>query len=533
MESVSNKLTDNVKLLKTKASKYSFWGVFIAICSIFIATLLSTYFQLGQISLQGLIQTQKTNPVLWVINLMPFVFAFWGQYVSAMISYQAGAMVIDQTEELRSQASTLEYRLEDTMRENTERERLLAELDLARRDAERANKFRGQFLANMSHEIRTPMNGIINMTGLLLETDLEERQREYADIIKNSSDALLSIINDILDFSKIDAGKMTLEEIGFDLHVTLENTFDTLDIRAREKGLEFVSFVEPNVPSSLEGDPGRLRQVLTNLTGNAIKFTSKGGVSIKVSMINETEHACMLRFDIHDTGIGIPADRQKTLFEDFVQAEESTTRNYGGTGLGLSISRQLAKLMGGEIGVESEEGKCSTFWFTAGFRKLQKYEDISQVKLTEPGNQSAESEQLSSHHNISESHLRETPILLVEDNEVNQMVVIAILKKYGFLPDVANNGAEALTMLEKKFYQLVLMDCQMPVMDGYDTTEKIRQLNTKQSKVPIIAMTAHAIEGDRDKCIEAGMDDYISKPVSPDKLAELVNKWVAVSLERV
>ena len=518
MELVSSKLTKNVSLLKAGVSKNSLWGVFIAFIAIVVATLLSTYYLTGDITLKGVIAAQKSNPVLWVINLMPFLFAFWGQYVSAMISYEAGAMVIDQTEKLRSQAATLEYQLDYSMRENAERKRLLAELDLAKKDAENANKFRGQFLANMSHEIRTPMNGVVNMTNLLLETDLTDIQRDYAGIIKDSSDSLMSIIDDILDFSKIDAGKMSLEEIDFDLRTILESTNAELGIRAQEKGLQFTCVIEPRVPALLKGDPVRLRQVLTNLIGNAIKFTEKGEVSVRVDMVNELEHICKLRFTVNDTGIGIPPDRQSILFEDFVQADGSTTRKHGGTGLGLSISRKLVELMGGEIGVESAQERGSSFWFTAEFKVNKKHKDEWRSKAVDS------IEDIHPEASDDSAYLN-TRILVVEDNSINQKVAKAILEHLGYHSDLAVNGTEALEKIQAGSYDLILMDCQMPVMDGYDATRKVRQLEDDKRDVPIIAMTAHAISGDREKYIQAGMNDYISKPVDPDKLGEIIAKW--------
>jgi len=499
------------------------------------------------------------------------------------------------------------------------------------------------------------------MTNLLLDTDLTEKQRGYAGIIKISADSLMSIIDDILDFSKIDAGKMILEEISFDLRDTLEMTIDMLGMRAQEKGLKFICIVEPSVPSLLKGDPGRLRQVLTNLASNAIKFTEKGEVCIKVSLIGEEEDSCMLRFAVEDTGIGIPLDRQSRLFEDFIQADGSTTRKHGGTGLGLSISKQLAHLMGGEIGVNSEEGKGSTFWFTAAFRMEIESEDSLQAKITEslqgknilvqdenytnrcmltvlldswncrhteatsslqaleklrtaalagdpfdiaildmqhseidiktlsskikedptfaptklvmmttdssqgeasrlsefgfsaclmkPVKQSSLQKTLLAVSGVTEAEVEPVPIvtrrpgtdstrrniriLLVEDNLVNQQVAIAILENLGFQCDLANNGVEAIAMLKNSDYHLVLMDCQMPELDGYAATRKIRQMKSDKKDIPISAMTAHAIEDDRGKCLKAGMDDYISKPVDPTKLAGLIDKWAVISAAQI
>ena len=531
--------------------------------------------------------------------------------------------------------------------------------------AEAANLAKSEFLANMSHEIRTPLNGIIGLADLAFDTNLDDEQKNLFYIINKEADSLLNIINDILDFSKIEAGKLELEEIPFNLRILIEDMAQSFAYRAEQKGLEIASFLPPDVPPLLIGDPGRLRQVLVNLVGNAMKFTNEGEIYMQGEMAEELEDSVKIRFSVKDTGIGIPKDKQSLIFESFSQADGSTTRNYGGTGLGTTISKQLAEMMGGEIGVESEEGKGSTFWFTAVFnqqkeqgaflavekadlrnirvlvvddnqtnrfiqteylrfwdcrpveasngkdaliilresissekqfnliltdlqmpgisgfdlaKKIRAIDDFKETPiivltsagmkgdgrscrdigidgyLTKPIRQNdlrtaiesvlglakdkdLKGKKLVTRHTKAEDDRKGARILLAEDYPANQVVAMGHLHSAGYQVDLAENGQLAVDAFKRKKYDLILMDIQMPVMDGYQATNAIRNLENelnkignkkdpgKPERIPIIAMTAHAIKGCEEKCLEAGMDDYLTKPLRRKVFLNIIDKW--------
>ncbi len=396
--------------------------------------------------------------------------------------------------------------------------------------AESANKAKSEFLANMSHEIRTPLNGILGFLELLQKDGrLTLQQQKYIATALASGDTLLHLINDILDLSKIEAGKMEISVSEFDLPDLVNKVTEFFTTQAHRKGIQLTCHFAEGTPAILRGDPVRLRQVLVNLLGNAVKFTEKGEISVRVSQDEEAEQTSLLRFEVQDTGIGIAQDALPSIFKAFAQADGSTTRRYGGTGLGLAIAGQLVQMMGGGIDVESAPGKGSIFRFTVRLQKRRSPSITAEPRVRsslEPGNGAFRGEEQ------GQKPFAALRILLVEDNPVNQALTTAMLAYFGCRADMADNGLEALEKLDQKRYDLILMDCQMPEMDGYEATAVIREKEAESRRqgeerhVPIVALTAHALDGDRDVCLMAGMDDYLSKPFKIEELRSILSRWL-------
>lgn len=385
-----------------------------------------------------------------------------------------------------------------------------AQIAKAKQEAEEAAKAKAQFLANMSHEIRTPLNAIVGMSGLLLQSGPTEKQRNFIKSINSASDNLLALINDILDFSKIDAGKLVLEETPFSIRELIDDLIKIVSFKPDLMDVKINTFVDEEVPECIIGDKIRLNQILLNLISNAVKFTEKGEIKVCVKTAWVKEHRLSLNFSVQDTGIGIAPDKIEMIFGSFTQANADTTRKYGGSGLGLAIVKQLLELQGSEIKIKSKVGVGSTFYFTLDFKQKGKHKDNIQE------------------HCVSTlDSLKDVKVLVVEDNELNQILAAHLLESWNALPDIAENGEVAINKIRENSYDVILMDIQMPLLDGYQTTALIRSgLESPKKSIPIVAMTANALYGEKEKCIAAGMNDYVTKPLHPEKLNFVINNLV-------
>jgi two-component system sensor histidine kinase/response regulator len=622
------RLAEDLLLLRERASQYALYGVYIASASVVIATLLVCYVMVDAITIDGIILAQTSNIALWTVDSMPFVFAMWGQYASFRMAREANDLVQHKTQSLREALTQADF----------------------------TSKAKSDFFAKMSHELRTPINGIIGMSDLMLETKLSDEQRRHAEIIKSSASGLLTLINDLLDFSKIESGKLELEEIEFDLRDCIEKSVALLAQQAHMKGITLTNLMQPDMPNRLLGDPGRLRQIIINLLGNAIKFTHQGEIVLSVKKLpEETADRLRLLVEVADTGIGISAKDQARLFQPYNQAKKSTANRYGGTGLGLAITKELVEAMGGHIGVKSEEGKGSNFWFAVNLRKpvavsvarapapislkglrvlvadgniparmnlvdqmkalgmevqsigngnaaLQmirsaadssfrfdlvmtdmflpnlsgeelgheikshpEMRDTVLVMMTSAGvrgdaqrlnqagfagyfgkpvppedlpgllmavmatrgldEQERQRSGLVTKYTLSEIRKKHSRLLLVEDSAVNREIMLHMLSKLGYTTDVAETGLAAVEATRRESYGLILMDLHLPDISGVKAIESIRALPGAHATTSIVVLTAGATDAEKERCRVLDVKDFLTKPVDPGVLGDLLKRW--------
>ena len=494
-----------MKLFKKEANNYTFYGVLFGLLFPLAGTLLEVISHPNGSFIESFIQLQQSSKLLWIIDSVPFWLGLFARLIGSKQD-----LVNDYYENLESQVEERTNELVSTnlslMLEIDKRKETEDQLKNSKETAEKASQVKSEFLANMSHEIRTPMNAILMAAKLLMKETISKSQREFSEMIYHSTYSLLTIINDILDYSKLESGKIEIDNISFDLRRVIKDVHTLLKETVRDKNIKFTYMFPEQFPHYLVGDPNRLRQILMNLVGNALKFTHEGFVRINISTTPEKDNQHNITIAVEDSGIGISELQKEKIFKKFSQADGSVSRKFGGTGLGLAISKRLSVLMGGDIQLDSKENIGSTFSVTISLEETTE-------KFLHP---SAEMKNLKRSYNRT--------VLLVDDNKLNQKVATKVINKLGITVDLANNGEEALEMVGKKEYDLIFMDLQMPIMDGFTATQKIRASTEEYARTPIIAMTANAVEEDRKKCLDMGMNAFVTKPLVIKKIiSELDN----------